>query len=84
MILKASLIKHFSYGYTNGQIHWPKQFTKFQRSAMPILRTVLSRAEACLLRARIVIQLSHLRRKNPQTGIYDMEIGTCPVFPILT
>ena len=27
VILKASLIKHFSYGYTNGQIHWPKQFT---------------------------------------------------------
>jgi hypothetical protein len=29
VILKASLIKHFPYGYTNGQIHWPKQFTKF-------------------------------------------------------
>ena len=26
IILKASLIKHFSYGYTNRQIHWPKQF----------------------------------------------------------
>jgi len=26
---------HFSYGYTNGQIHWPKQFTNFQRKAMP-------------------------------------------------
>jgi hypothetical protein len=82
VILKASLIKHFSYGYTNGQIHWPKQFTNFQRQAMPILRTVLSRAEACL-RARLLIQPSHLRRKNPITGIYDMEIGTRPVFPIL-
>ena len=82
VILKASLIKHFSYGYTNGQIHWPKQFTNFQRKAMPILKTVLSRAEACL-RARLLIQPSHLRRKNPQTGIYDMEIGTRPVFPIL-
>ena len=49
---------------------------------MPILKTVLSRAEACL-RARLLIQPSHLRRKNPQTGIYDMEIGTRPVFPIL-
>jgi hypothetical protein len=74
VILKASLIKHFSYGYTNGQIHWPKSFSKFQRKAMPILRTVLSRAEACL-RARLFIQPSNLRRRNPLSGVYDMPIG---------
>jgi hypothetical protein len=74
VILKASLIKHFSYGYTNGQIHWPKCFSKFQRKAMPILRTVLSRAEACL-RARLLIQPSNLRRRNPLSGVYDMPIG---------
>ena len=74
VILKASLIKHFSYGYTNGQIHWPKQFTNFQRKAMPILKTVLSRAEA-FLRARLLIQPSNLRRRNPISGVYDMPIG---------
>ena len=74
VILKASLIKHFSYGYTNGQIHWPKCFSKFQRKAMPILRTVLSRAEASL-RARLLIQPSNLRRRNPLSGVYDMPIG---------
>jgi hypothetical protein len=75
VILKASLIKHFSYGYTNGQIHWPKSFSKFQRKAMPILRTVLSRAEASL-RARLLIQPSNLRRRNPLSGVYyDTPIG---------
>ena len=74
VILKASLIKHFSYGYTNGQIHWPKSFSKFQRKAMPILRTVLSRAEASL-RARLFIQPSNLRRRNSLSGVYDMPIG---------
>ena len=56
------------------QIHWPERFTKFQRKAMPILRTVLSRAEA-LLQARLVIQHSNWRRKNPVSGVYDMSIG---------
>ena len=74
VILKASLIKHFSYGYTNGQIRWPKCFSKFQRKAMPNLRTVLSRAEASL-RARLLIQPSNLRRRNPLSGVYDMPIG---------
>ena len=74
VILKASLIKHFSYGYTNGQIYWPKSFSKFQRKAMPNLRTVLSRAEASL-RARLLIQPSNLRRRNPLSGVHDMPIG---------
>ena len=38
---------------------------------MPILKTVLSRAEACL-RARLIIQPSHLRRKNPETGCMNL------------
>ena len=41
---------------------------------MPILRTVLSRAEASL-RARLPIQPSNLRRRNPLSGVYDMPIG---------
>ena len=63
VILNASLIKHFSYGYTNGQIHWPKQFINFQKRAMPILKTVLSCAEACLRRVRLIIQPSHSLKK---------------------
>ena len=39
---------------------------------MPILRSVLSRAEASL-RARLLIQPSNLRRRNPLSGVYDME-----------
>ncbi len=65
VILNASLIKHFSYA---------KRFTNFQRKAMYILRTVLSRAKDCL-RARLVIQPSNLRRKNFVSGVYDMPIG---------
>ena len=42
IILKASLIKHFSYGFTNGQTHWwPKQFSIFQKKAMLELNLVL-------------------------------------------
>ena len=41
---------------------------------MPILRTVLSRAEA-LLRAKLVIQPFNLRRKNPASRVYDIPIG---------
>jgi hypothetical protein len=41
---------------------------------MPILlKTVLSLAEACL-RARLIIQPSNLRHKNPLTGAYEMHI----------
>ena len=38
IILKRALIKHFQYAYTNGNIHWPKQFTKTQRRKMPLLQ----------------------------------------------
>ena len=31
LILKRALIKHFQYAYINGNIHWPKPFTKTQR-----------------------------------------------------
>ncbi len=41
---------------------------------MPILRTVLSRAEASL-RARLLVQPSNLRRRNPLSGVYDMPKG---------
>ena len=41
---------------------------------MPILKTVLSRAEA-LLRAKLVIQPFNLRRKNPASKVYDIPIG---------
>ena len=37
-VLKDALRKHFSYAYSNGQIHWPKRFTHFQKQAMPLLR----------------------------------------------
>ena len=30
-ILKASLIKHITYAYTNGQLHWPKTFPSIRR-----------------------------------------------------
>ena len=36
-VLKDALRKHFSYAYSNGQIHWPKRFTHFQKQAMPLL-----------------------------------------------
>ena len=38
IILKRSLIKHFQYAYTNGNIHWPKQFSKSQKKKMPLLQ----------------------------------------------
>jgi hypothetical protein len=38
IILKRALIKHFQYAYTNGNIHWPKQFSKTQKKKMPLLQ----------------------------------------------
>jgi hypothetical protein len=38
IILKRALIKHFQYAYTNGNIHWPKQFSKNQKKKMPLLQ----------------------------------------------
>ena len=38
IILKRALIKYFQYAYTNGNIHWPKQFTKNQKKKMPLLQ----------------------------------------------
>jgi hypothetical protein len=73
-ILKASLIKHITYAYTNGQLHWPKTFSEYQKKRLPLLQTVLSRTEATL-RARLLIRPSELRRLNPRTGLYDMPIG---------
>jgi hypothetical protein len=40
IILKKALIKHFHYAYTNGNIHWPKQFTKTQKKKMPLLQVI--------------------------------------------
>ena len=42
-VLKDALRKHFSYAYSNGQIHWPKRFTHFQKQAtMPLLMVTFS------------------------------------------
>ena len=38
IILKRALIKHFQYAYTNGNILWPKQFSKTQKKKMPLLQ----------------------------------------------
>ena len=73
-LLKASLIKHITYAYTNGQLHWPKSFSEYQKKRLPLLQTVLSRTEATL-RAKLIIRPSELRRLNPRTGLYDMHIG---------
>ena len=56
-ILKASLIKHITYAYTNGQLHWPKSFSEYQKKKLPLLQTVLSRTEA-VLRAKLIIRPS--------------------------
>ena len=40
IILKRALIKHFQYAYTNGNIHWPKQFSKTQKKKMPLLQVI--------------------------------------------
>ena len=37
-VLKEALRNHFSYAYSNGQIAWPKRFTSFQKTAMPLLQ----------------------------------------------
>ena len=38
-----ALRKHFSYAYSNGQIHWPKRFTHFQKQAtIPLLMVAFS------------------------------------------
>ena len=39
-ILKRALIKHFQYAYTNGNIYWPKQFSKMQKKKMPLLQVI--------------------------------------------
>ena len=36
IILKRALIKHFQYAFSNGNIHWPKQFSKNQKKKMPL------------------------------------------------
>ena len=36
-VFKDALRKQLSYAYSNGQIQWPKRFTKFQKKSMPIL-----------------------------------------------
>jgi hypothetical protein len=38
IILKRALIKHFQYAFSNGNIHWPKQFSKNQKKKMPLLQ----------------------------------------------
>jgi hypothetical protein len=38
ILKRALLIKHFQYAYTNGNIHWPKQFSKSQKKKMPLLQ----------------------------------------------
>jgi hypothetical protein len=73
-ILKASLIKHITYAYTNGQLHWPKTFTEYQKKKLPLMQRVLSRTEATL-RSRLLIRPSELRRFNSRTGLYDLPIG---------
>jgi len=42
IILKAALVKHFTYAYTNGQIHWPKSFSASQKNKMPLLKLRLN------------------------------------------
>jgi hypothetical protein len=41
-VFKDALRKHWSYAYSNGQIQWPKRFTKFQKDAMPILQVSMA------------------------------------------
>ena len=41
-VFKDSLRKHMYYAYSNGQIEWPKRFSKFQKDSMPILQVKLA------------------------------------------
>jgi hypothetical protein len=41
-VFKDALRKHLSYAYSNGQIQWPKIFTKFQKKSMPILEVIIT------------------------------------------
>jgi hypothetical protein len=41
-VFKGSLRKHMYYAYSNGQIKWPKRFSKFQKDSMPILQVKLT------------------------------------------
>ena len=56
-IVKASLIKHLTYAYTNGQLRWPKSFSEYQKKVMPLIQNLVTRTEA-ILRARLLIRPS--------------------------
>jgi hypothetical protein len=73
-IVKASLIKHMTYAYTNGQLRWPKSFSEYQKKVMPLVQSLVTRTEA-VLRSRLLIRPSELCRMNTRTGQYDLLIG---------
>ena len=48
-VFKDSLRKHMYYAYSNGQIEWPKRFSKFQKDSMPILQVSFSNCSVIIL-----------------------------------
>ena len=69
-VVKASLIKHMTYDYTNGQLRWPKAFSEYQKKVMPLVQSLFTRTET-VLRSRLLIRPSELRRLNTRIGQYD-------------
>ena len=55
-------------------MRWPKSFSEYQKKVMPLVQSLVTRTEA-VLRSRLLIRPSELRRMNTRTGQYDLLIG---------
>ena len=74
--LRESLVDHFNYKYSLGEIYWPKKFTTSQRDRFPInhMENIVDRVN--LENTRLLyIQASSLRGQDRRTGLYTELIG---------